>query len=155
MPAFFPILLAIHILLAVSLFLPSLLLPFLLRRRAALAEPRRLARTLLWLQSGGTAAIAAGVALSGLGLVALLGVGLLSQPWLLAALLIYAANLAVAFFIQRPNLRRLLSRAQGAGGGLDDELWRARARRQRYVSYAMAGAVGAIGFLMSTKPALW
>jgi hypothetical protein len=155
MPAFFPILLAIHVLLAVSLFLPSLLLPFLLRRRAELAEPGRLTRILLWLQSGGTTAIAAGVALSGLGLVALLGVGLLSQPWLLAALLIYAGNLAVAFFIQRPNLRRLLSRGQGSGAGLDDELWRTRARRQRYVSYAMAGAVGAIGFLMSTKPALW
>jgi hypothetical protein len=155
MPAFFPILLAIHVLLAVSLFLPSLLLPFLLRRRAELAEPGRIARILVWLQSGGTTAIAAGVALSGLGLVALLGVGLLGQPWLLAALLIYAGNLAVAFFIQRPNLRRLLSRAQGPGAGLDDELWRTRARRQRYVSYAMAGAVGAIGFLMSTKPALW
>jgi hypothetical protein len=155
MPAFFPILLAIHVLLAVSLFLPSLLLPFLLRRRAELAEPGRLTRILLWLQSGGTTAIAAGVALSGLGLVALLGVGLVSQPWLVAALLIYAGNLAVAFFIQRPNLRRLLSRAPGPGAGLDDELWRTRARRQRYVSYAMAGAVGAIGFLMSTKPALW
>lgn len=155
MPTLFPVLLAIHILLAVSLFLPSLLLPFLLRRRAELAEPGRLARSLLWLQSGGTAAIAAGVALSGLGLVAILGVGLLSQPWLLAALLIYAADLAVAFFIQRPNLRRLLSRAHGPGGALDDEVWRTRARRQRYVSYAMAGAVGAIGFLMSTKPALW
>jgi hypothetical protein len=155
MPAFFPVLLTIHILLAVSLFLPSLLLPFLLRRRAELAEPGRLARALLWLQSGGTAAIAAGVALSGLGLVAVLGVGLLTQPWLLAALLIYAADLAVAFFIQRPNLRRLLSRAQSQGAGLDDEVWRTRARRQRYVSYGMAGAVGAIGFLMSTKPALW
>jgi hypothetical protein len=154
MPAFFPVLLAIHILLAISLFLPSLLLPFLLRRRASLSEPGRLARALLWLQSGGTAAIAAGVALTGLGLVAVLGVGLLTQPWLLAALLIYAADLGVAYFIQRPNLRRLLSRA-GPGAGVDDEVWRARARRQRYVSYAMAGAVGAIGFLMSTKPALW
>lgn len=155
MPPFFPILLTIHILLAVSLFLPSLLLPFLLRRRSELARPGRLTRALLWLQSGGTAVIAAGVALSGLGLVAVLGVGLLSQPWLLAALLIYAADLAVAFFIQRPNLRRLLSRAQGQGAALDDEVWRTRARRQRYVSYAMAGAVGAIGFLMSAKPALW
>jgi hypothetical protein len=155
MPTFFPVLLAIHVLLAVSLFLPSLLLPFLLRRRAELAEPGRLARTLLWLQAGGTAAIAAGVALSGLGLVAVLGVGLLSQPWLLAALVIYAADLAVAFFIQRPNLRRLLTRPQGPASSVEDEVWRTRARRQRYVSYAMAGAVGAIGFLMSTKPALW
>jgi hypothetical protein len=34
-------------------------------------------------------------------------------------------------------------------------VWLARAKRQRYVSYAMAGLVGTIGFLMSTKPTLW
>ena len=33
--------------------------------------------------------------------------------------------------------------------------WTERARRQRYVSYVMAGLVGTIGFLMSTKPVLW
>ena len=37
----------------------------------------------------------------------------------------------------------------------DDRAWAALARRQRYVSYAMAGLIGAIGWLMSTKPALW
>jgi hypothetical protein len=30
-----------------------------------------------------------------------------------------------------------------------------RAKRQRYVSYLMAGLVGTIGFLMSTKPQIW
>ena len=32
--------------------------------------------------------------------------------------------------------------------------WRNWARRQRYVSYVMAGLVGLIAFLMSTKPDL-
>jgi hypothetical protein len=74
----------------------------------------------------------------------------LEQPWLLVALAIYLANLAIAFFIQRPNLRRLI----GIRAAPDDRTWAARARRQRYVSYLMAGLVGVIGFLMSTKPTL-
>ena len=64
---------------------------------------------------------------------------------------LYAANLIVAAFISRPNLRRLLRRWSDA----DEDAWRRRARQQRYVAYAMAAATGAIGFLMSTKPELW
>ena len=60
-------------------------------------------------------------------------------------------NLGLAFFIQRPNLRRLV----GVTAAADDRVWKERAKRQRYVSYLMAGLVGAIGFLMSTKPVLW
>ena len=41
-------------------------------------------------------------------MVAVLGPQLLTQPWLLLALTIYAANLVLAFFLQRPNLRRLV-----------------------------------------------
>ena len=74
MPAWFPILLVAHIVLAVSLILPSILLPFALRTRRAAA---------------------------------------------------------------------------------DDKTWLERAKRQRYVSYLMAGLVGTIGFLMSSKPVLW
>ena len=37
----------------------------------------------------------------------------------------------------------------------DDRVWKERAKRQRYVSYLMAGLVGVIGFLMSSKPVLW
>jgi hypothetical protein len=37
----------------------------------------------------------------------------------------------------------------------DERTWVERARRQRYVSYAMVGLVGTIGVLMSSKPALW
>ena len=70
---------------------------------------------------------------------------------MLVALSIYALNLVLAFFIQRPNLRRLI----GIRAAADDRAWRERAKRQRYVSYAMAGLVGTIAFLMSTKPALW
>ena len=147
----FPILLATHVILAVSLFLPSILLPFALRtRRAAVDSDSGLVRTLLWGQSHGTLVIGAGLALTGVGLIVILGPTLLQQPWLLVALLIYAANLALAFFIQRPNLRRLV----GITAAADDRVWLDRARRQRYVSYLMAGLVGVIGFLMSTKPSL-
>jgi uncharacterized membrane protein len=147
----FPILLATHVILAISLFLPSILLPFALRtRRAAVDSDSGLVRTLLWGQSHGTLVIGAGLALTGVGLVASLGPSLLQQPWLLVALLIYGANLALAFFIQRPNLRRLI----GITAAADDRVWLDRARRQRYVSYLMAGLVGVIGFLMSTKPSL-
>jgi Predicted integral membrane protein (DUF2269) len=152
MAALFPTLLVAHIALAVSLFLPSILLPFALRtKRAATDSPNRFVRFLLWMQAHGTVVIGIGLALTGLGLVAILGGQLLGQPWLLVALAIYAGNLALAFFVQRPNLRRLI----GVRAASDDKVWQERAKRQRYVSYAMAALVGAIGFLMSTKPALW
>ena len=57
----------------------------------------------------------------------------------------------VAAVFARPNLRALL----GLSGSIDDETWRRRARAQRYLAYAMAAAIGVIGFLMSTKPELW
>jgi uncharacterized membrane protein len=152
MPAnLLPILLVTHITLAIALFLPSILLPFALRtRRAAVDSESGVVRSLLWAQSHGTVLIGAGLALTGLGLVAALGPTLLQQPWLLLALLIYALNLGLAFFIQRPNLRRLI----GVKAAADDTVWRERAKRQRYISYLMAGLVGVIGFLMSTKPSL-
>lgn len=152
MSAFFPVLLVAHVTLAVSLFLPSILLPFALRSRRAAADSENLfVRFLLWVQAHGTVVIGAGLALTGAALVVVLGGQLLSQPWLLVALLIYAGNLALAFFVQRPNLRRLI----GVKAAADDRVWQERAKRQRYVSYAMAALVGTIGFLMSTKPTLW
>lgn len=152
MPALFPILLGTHICLALGLFLPSLLLPFALRaRRSAEESASPVVRALLWLQSRGGIVIAIGLLLTGVALIAVLGTQLLSQPWLLVALAIYAANLAIALFIQRPNLRRLV----GVKASSDDRVWSERARRQRYVSYAMAGLVGTIGVLMSAKPQLW
>jgi hypothetical protein len=152
MPAYFPVLLATHIVLAVSLFLPSILLPFALRtRRAAADSSNRLVQFLLWMQAHGTLAVGIGLALTGIGLLTVLGTQLLDQPWLLVALSIYAANLILAFFVQRPNLRRLI----GIRAASDDRVWLERAKRQRYVSYTMAALVGTIGFLMSTKPKLW
>lgn len=153
MPAnLFPILLAIHITLAISLFLPSILLPFALRtRRAAVESDSPVVRGLLWVQSHGTVVIGAGLALTGVGMLSILGPVMLEQPWLILALGIYVANLLIAFFIQRPNLRRLI----GVKAASDDQAWRERAKRQRYVSYLMAGLVGTIGFLMSTKPSIW
>ena len=147
-----PLLLAVHISLAVSLFMPSILLPFALRaRRAAVESGSPLVRLLLAMQSKGTVIIGIGLALTGIGLVSVLGASLVTQPWLLVALAIYVLNLVLAFFIQRPNLRPLL----GIRPGRDDRAWASRARRQRYVSYVMAGLVGTIGFLMSSKPQLW
>lgn len=137
--------------------MPSFLLPFTFRfRRRGYAEspgtePGRIVRALLWLQGHGTIIIGSGVALTGLGLVVVLGTQLLSQPWLLVALSIYAANLAAAFFIQGTSVRRLLRLPSGSSPEEQDR-WRALARRQRYVSYLMAVAIGIIGFLMMSKP---
>ncbi|MEO8571179.1 MAG: hypothetical protein ABI553_05700 [Chloroflexota bacterium] len=152
MPAYFPFLVATHVILAVSLVLPSVLLPFALRpRRATVDSGNGVVRSLVWAQSNGTLAIGLGLAATGLALIATLGSSLLEQPWLLVALSIYAANLGLAIFIQRPNLRQLI----GVRAPADDRIWLERARRQRYVSYLMAGLVGTIGFLMSSKPVLW
>ena len=151
--ALIPLFLVAHIGLAVSLFLPSVLLPFAFRsRRGSLApdESSRFVRFLLALQSRGTVWIGAGLAISGLGLIASLGFKVLEQPWLLVALSIYALNLVLAYFIQVPRLRRLIGLRSGS-----DPRWPDLARRQRYISYVMAGLVGTIGFLMSTKPVLW
>lgn len=148
----FPILLVTHIALAVCLVLPSILLPFTLRTRRNPSGdgPGRFVRFLLWAQSHGTVVIGLGLAITGIGLIAVLGPTMLAQPWLLLALTIYFVNLGIAFFIQRPNLRRLI----GSKATTDERVWRDRAKRQRYVSYLMAGLVGTIGFLMSTKPML-
>lgn len=152
MASFFPVLLGTHIVLAVGLFLPSILLPFALRtRRPTVESASRMVQALLWAQSQGTIVVGVGLALTGLGLVAALGPEILRQPWLLVALAIYAANLVIAFFVQRPSLRRLV----GIRAAADDRAWKERARRQRYLSYMMAGLVGTIGFLMSSKPVLW
>lgn len=152
MASYLPILLATHIALAIGLFLPSILLPFALRtRRATVESGSGVVQGLLWAQAHGTVVIGAGLALTGLGLILALGPELLRQPWLLVALVIYVANLAIAFFIQRPGLRRLV----GIRAAADDRAWQERARRQRYLSYLMAGLVGTIGFLMSSKPVLW
>jgi hypothetical protein len=146
----FPILLAAHIILAVSLLAPSLALPFLLRRQPEDGHPGTATRLLAGMQGTGGLVIAIGLALTGAGLVIGIGSQVLTQPWLLVALGIYAANLLVAAFISRPNLRRLMRLRESDAPG-----WRARARRARYLAYAMAAATGLIGFLMSTKPDLW
>jgi Predicted integral membrane protein (DUF2269) len=149
----FPVLLVAHIALAVSLLLPSLLLPFLLRGGQAdgPARPGRVARFLLNVQGTGSVVIGIGLAVTGAGLLVVLGPDLLRKPWLLAALAIYAANLLVAGFVSRPNLRRLIG-VRGGDAPTDGEAWRRGARRQRLLAYAMALGTGVIGFLMSTKP---
>lgn len=148
--SWFPVLLVIHIALAVALLLPSVLLPFVLRRSDG--EPGTFTRALMAMQGTGTLLIAAGLAVTGGAMLWILGPELLTQPWLLTALTLYAINLAIAAVISRPNLRRLIGLSGSSG---DDEAWRRRARQQRYVAYGMAAVIGAIGFLMSTKPDLW
>jgi hypothetical protein len=149
----FPVLLVAHVALAISLLLPSLVLPFLLRggEPGETHRPGPLATVLLNLQGTGSVVIGAGLAITGGGLLVVLGPDLLRKPWLLAALTIYAANLLVAGFVSRPNLRRLL-RIRSSETPTDGEAWRRGARRQRLLAYAMALATGIIGFLMSTKP---
>ena len=160
MPLVLVPLLVVHVSLAIALFVPSVLLPFALRPPAGkgrvggetTSDGRgRVTRGLLWLQAHGTLPLGIGLGLTGLGLVAFLGVSLLKQPWLLIALAIYAIDLGLAFFVQRPGFHRLATlRRRG-----DDPQVVAGARRQRYLSYLMAGLIGTIGFLMSTKPVLW
>ena len=152
-PALFPVLLIAHIAMAVALFLPSFLLPFAFRARRGSLKPEgsgRFVRFLLALQARGTMWIGIGLALTGIGLLASIGFTTLQQPWLLVALVIYALNLGLAYFIQVPRLRSLIGLRSDS-----DPRGPALARRQRYISYVMAGLVGTIGFLMSTKPALW
>jgi hypothetical protein len=105
---------------------------------------------LMTMQGTGSVLIAVGLAATGAGLVISIGTSVITQPWLLLALAVYAANLLTAAFISRPNLRRLLRLSDPS-----PDVRRRRARRQRYLAYAMAAATGLIGFLMSTKPALW
>ncbi len=152
-PVLFPVLLITHIALAIALFLPSFLLPFAFRARRGSLQPEGsggFVQFLLALQSKGTLWIGVGLAITGIGLLASLGFRMLEQPWLLVALAIYAFNLGLAYFVQVPRLRSLI----GLRGDADPR-WPALARRQRYISYVMAGLVGTIGFLMSTKPTLW
>ena len=153
LPALFPVLFITHVALVIALFLPSFLLPFAFRTRRGSLKPEgsgRFVRFLLAIQAKGTLWIGIGLAVTGIGLLASIGFTTLQQPWLLVALLIYAANLGLAYFIQVPRLRSLIGLR-----GDSDPRWPALARRQRYISYVMAGLVGTIGFLMSTKPVLW
>ena len=156
-PSLFPVLLTTHVVLAISLFLPAFLLPFTMRTRGTDGDPvvggrsGRFLRLLVWLEAHGTVIIGAGVAATGIAMLVILGGAFLDQPWLLAALAIYASVLVVAFFIQRPGVRRLLG-LRGAASEAEKERWRTRARRQRYISYIMAGAIGVIGWLMMSKP---
>ncbi len=153
----FPLLLTTHVILAISLFVPAFALPFTMRTRGTDGEPvvgaqsGRVVRGLVWLEAHGTVIIGAGVAITGIGMLLILGAAFLQQPWLLLALSIYATILLVSFFVQRPGVRRLLGLREAATEE-EKERWRVRARRQRYISYVMAGAIGVIGWLMMSKP---
>ncbi len=148
--SWFTVLLVAHIVLAVSLLAPSILLPFLLKGSGD-ARPGRITRGLMAIQGSGSLVIGLGLLATGAGLVANLGSQLLGKPWLLVALAVYAANLAIAGVLSRPSLRRLARLDPGS----DQTRWQRTVRQQRYLAYGMGAAVGLIGFLMSTKPELW
>ena len=148
-----PILLAIHIILALSLLVPAILLPFSLRLQTVGQEPSRFTRAMIKIQRDYSMWIGLGLAASGIALLLVLGPQMLAQPWLALALVIYAADLTVAFVIQRPGLRRLFRLPVGESEA-DRDRWKALARTQRYLSYVMAGAIGFIAFLMMTRPKL-
>jgi hypothetical protein len=157
--SYFPIILATHITLAISLLVPSLLLPFTLRNRSVAAgaeaePPGALLRLMLWMQAHGSFVIGIGLALTGIAMLTVLGPRMLEQPWLMVSLVTYAIVAIVAFAIQRPSLRRLLRREE-IRTDEDRARWKEGAKRQRYVAYAITTAVGLIAFLMSTKPTLW
>ena len=103
------------------------------------------------MQGNGTIIIGIGLAVTGVLLVLTLGSSLFAQPWLLLALTIYAVNLGDR--VLHPATEPAAPGRDPAAA--DDKVWLERAKRQRYVSYAMAALVGTIGFLMSTKPQLW
>jgi uncharacterized membrane protein len=154
-----PYLLVVHVSLAVALFVPSLLLPFTLRQRAARLGPasgeaRPAVRLLRWAARRGSLAIGAGLAVTGAAMLAAVGPAMLTQPWLLVSLATYVGAAAVSLAVQGPGLRQLEA-AEASSEDIDREAWRARARRQRYVAYGITTAVGLIAFLMSTKPRLW
>ena len=149
--SWFPVLLVTHIGLAVAMLLPSVILPFVLRRSGG--NPGRATRALMKMQGSGTLLIGLGLAATGVAMLWILGPDLLTRPWLIVALVLYAINLAVAALISRPNLRRMVGIGSGRSG--EDAAWTRLARRQRWVAYGMAAAIGVIGLLMSTKPQLW
>jgi uncharacterized membrane protein len=156
---YFPILLTTHIILAISLFVPAFALPFTMRTRGVDGDPvvggnkGRVVRSLMWLEAHGTLIIGVGVAATGIAMLLILGSSFAQQPWLLVALGVYALVLIVSFFVQRPGVRRLLGLKEAATEEEKDR-WRSRARRQRYISYGMAAAIGLIGWLMMSKPTL-
>ena len=83
----------------------------------------RFVRGLIWLEAHGTLIIGAGVAITGIGMLLILGAAFLEQPWLLLALSIYATILLVSFFVQRPGVRRLLGLKEAATEE-EKERWR-------------------------------
>ena len=143
----FPMLLTTHFILSITHFLPAFMLPFTMRTRGTDGDPvvntesGRFVRLLVWLEAHGTVIIGAGVAITGIAMLIVLGGAFLDQPWLMLALAIYATILAVSFFIQRPGIRRLLG-LKLAATEVEKERWRVRARRQRPDRGALLGPHG-------------
>ena len=138
MPSYFPILLGAHIILAVSLVLPSILLPFALRaRRATVESGSRVVQGLLWAQIARHVAIGVGLALTGSAWSRRSGRRCSSSRGCCWPSRSTSSTSAIAFFIQRPNLRRLV----GIRAAADDRTWleRAQAAALRVVSDGRPG----------------
>jgi uncharacterized membrane protein len=104
--------------------------------------------------------------ITGLGLVLLEGTELLTRPWLLVAIVLYAIALYIAIGLNLPNLRRLIEMTTPPAGGPPaggppaggppaggppPELLQRFARARQY-GMAMSGLVVVIVFLMVVKP---
>ena len=99
--------------------------------------------------------------ITGVGLVLLEGTELLTKPWLLIAIVLYAIALYIAIGLNLPNLRRLIelttppAGGPPAGGppagGPPPELLDRVAKSRQY-GMAMSGLVLVIVFLMVVKP---
>ena len=79
--ALFRYILVVHVTLAISLFVPAIVLPFTLRARRATTDSNSpVIRFLLWMQGHGTIVIGLGLALTGLAMVAILTVPAAAGP---------------------------------------------------------------------------
>lgn len=93
--------------------------------------------------------------LTGLGLIAGLGIDLLATPWLLLGVTLYAVAVTFVLTVTMPNLRKLIALTatpppSGAGGPPPEVAARASAaRRNRTIQEAL---IVAIVFLMVMKP---
>jgi uncharacterized membrane protein len=90
--------------------------------------------------------------ITGLFLVWIGPYGLL-EPWLVVALVLYAAILLLGIFGYSPTLRRQIALAESAGVASAE--YAAVGRRSTLLGILLVVIVVVIEFLMTAKPALW
>ena len=153
MPSLLPLLIAVHVALALALLIPSLLLPFALRRRSAA-------------NVGSGASRASGGILLALRRAARRSSGSASPSRVSGSWRPSVSTCSRSRGCCSPSrstgstLSSRSSAAPGAPSLSASALPATRprgpfGRRAALLSYVMAGLIGGVGFLMSTKPLLW